>query len=95
MANRFTPGNTINTIIFKGGIMAQDGYGSWSTDQEVKFINDLGRNIWATESYLVLKAGRKKLLEKYLETCKRRENWGAINKTKVMRHTLALIHALD
>lgn len=52
---------------------------SWGTESEIGFIKKLGSHRKRTESSLV-----KDLIEGYIKAASKRNNWGAIDRHKVL-----------
>ena len=59
----------------------------WGTEQEIRFINNIGMTHSRTKD-MIKKGERTKfqLLLKYKKACLRRDNWGAVNRDMVFAH---------
>jgi hypothetical protein len=65
----------------------------WGTTSEKNFILGLGLGIWS-KSHRVLNIRREDLLRRYLETCRSRERWGAIDREEVIKFTEGLLASI-
>jgi hypothetical protein len=75
--------------------------GIWTTENEIAFIHGLGRYKWRPrkdpETGRVMpkyKFSRRKMLDRYLRSCKRRVDWGDMDRLSVIEAAeLALANA--
>ena len=56
----------------------------WGTISEINWLKKLGRGIHAPENAQVCKVSRSELIDRYVEACGLRKDWGSIEKEKVM-----------
>ena len=68
-------------------------YDGYTTESEIKFINNLGMIVWDT-SVGFRQRNRKQLLEGYLMGAGLREEWGLIDKEVVINHARTILNAL-
>ena len=58
---------------------------TWTTDDEIEHIQNLGKHIWTGRSNMkVFATSRLKLLERYKKAALKRYKWDDINKDEVM-----------
>ena len=65
--------------------MVDDHRTYWTTDDEIRFIQGLGRGKWGGRNHNVKTAGREKLLRNYKQSMLNRFEWGKIDKGAVAR----------
>ena len=68
---------------------------SWSTNNELEFLKNLGMGVFATESTKVKNASRLELLKKYLHAAKIRKNWGTMDKGEIIQFVRGEIFILE
>jgi len=67
---------------------------SWTTQDELKFIKDIGTHSEKSLCSRSLRARKAELLEKYLESADMRTDWVDINKSRVISYARKLLRPL-